>query len=159
MEHHRSSTTLSYPKNPRGGDGQGEVWFEGLDKIENSAKAGDTRDTCTSGIRGTLKHQTEAVILPAGQFENNQCELSRSSSWQDRGIGTIVHVSSTKHATKGEGEGRKSKKGRKQKHKEALRGKKVDRKGGKKIVCLQINFPTLKLTAELLVDCLNNLLC
>lgn len=96
-----------HPKNTTGGYGQGNVWFERLDKIEKSVKAGDTGDTCTSGIRGTLKHQTETTILPAEQFENNQCELPRSSSWQDRGIGTIVHVSSTKHATKGEGEGRK----------------------------------------------------
>lgn len=67
-------------------------------RIEKSVKAGNT---CTSGIRGTLKHQTEELTLPAGQFENNQCELSRCSFQQDRGNGTIVHVSSAKHATTG----------------------------------------------------------
>jgi len=61
-------------------------------KNETSAKAGDT---CPSWIGGTLKCQMEAGILPAGQFENNQCELLTSSSWQDGASGTIVHVSST----------------------------------------------------------------
>lgn len=65
-------------------------------KNEKSARVGDA---CPSRIRGTLKHQAEEVILPAGQFENNQCELSRCSFSQDRGNGTIVHVSSTKHGT------------------------------------------------------------
>lgn len=69
-----------------------------MGRIEKSVKAGNT---CTSGIRGTLKHQTEELTLPAGQFENNQCELSRCSFQQDRGNGTIVHVSSAKHATTG----------------------------------------------------------
>lgn len=69
-------------------------------KNEKFARVGDA---CPSGIRGTLKHQTEEVILPAGQFKNNQCELFRCSSWLDQGIGAIVHVSSAKHAaTEGE---------------------------------------------------------
>ncbi len=68
-----SSTTLySLTLKIKSGGGRGG----GSLKNEKSARVGDA---CPSGIRGTLKHQTEEVILPAGQFENNQCELSRCS--------------------------------------------------------------------------------
>lgn len=53
-------------------------------------------DACPRGIRETLKHQTEEVILPAGQFENNQRELLRCSL-QERGDGASVYVDSSEH--------------------------------------------------------------
>ncbi|CAB1441992.1 unnamed protein product [Pleuronectes platessa] len=53
---------------------------------------------CPNGIRGSLKHEAEEVILTAGQFEDNQRELSSRSFHPDSGNATTVHVSGTKHA-------------------------------------------------------------
>lgn len=68
-------TILTHPKNQKGRQEEGGMRF-----LRDEKKIFvSLRDACPGGIKGTLPHQTEEVILPAGQFENNQPELSRCS--------------------------------------------------------------------------------
>ena len=150
---------LSTPKNQERRREKG--WRRGGLKNEKSVRVGDA---CPSWIRGTLKPQTEEVILPAGQFENNQCELSRCSFSQDRANGAIVHVSSTKHGTAelaeegGEELNAWEKVWIKGDWEQVEKEHRLCNLKEKKSVCLSMKLLTFKLTTELSVDCLNDLL-